>query len=532
MIKRPTSAPPHGLFAAALRNDFLTFAGKSIMELDRHPLTVLPHVTLMAAELLGLYQRTTTQLIVNLPPRLLKSRLCTVCFAAWTVGKRPGQRVLVVSHDQKLADSLVDDIRTLVRAPWYEQAFAGAGESPDMSRSGHFKSQNGGEVMARSMDAGVTGHGFDLIVFDDPMDAGDANSAAARDRAIDLYEGKFRSRLQSQRDSAMMIVAQRLHRDDLCGHLETQPGWRRLVIPLVATSATEHRVGETVWQRPAGNNLDPDRYPAEWVEVQERQNPSVFASQYQQAPFLTESAILKRQWILTYSGRPPADAHRITISVDCAASQKAGSSYTCMLVWATDGADHYLIEVVRDRLLFPDISDRLFSLIQKFRPQTVLIEDASVGAALIPHIKKLLPEKGLPTAVKAVKPILSKADRLRQHVDVFANGRIRVPEGRPSSEVYVDELMLFEEAGYSDQVDATTQYLDYAKERMGLAFTPVILGAGGSHNPPTPGNLSPRPVDQSTLRRPAHGEPSIRDPKAPRGKGFSGGRGMPRGFRR
>ena len=93
-----------------------------------------------------------------------------------------------------------------------------------MSRSGHFKCANGAEVMARSLDAGITGHGFDLMVFDDPMDAGDAFNAAARAHVIDLFERKFSSRLQSQGQSKILIVAQRLHRDDLCGHLISQGG--------------------------------------------------------------------------------------------------------------------------------------------------------------------------------------------------------------------------------------------------------------------------------------------------------------------
>jgi predicted phage terminase large subunit-like protein len=508
---------------AAIRDDFRTFAAKAVPELDSHPLQMRPHIELMAGGLDQLYRGATNQLMVNAPPRLLKSRLCTVCFGAWLIGKHPGFRLLVVSHDQKLADTLVDDVRRLVRSPWYADAFPGAGESTELSRSGHFQTRSGSQVMARSMEAGVTGHGFDLIIFDDPMDAGDANSAAARENVLNLFDRKFRSRLQSQRDGKILVVAQRLHRDDLCGQLASREGWLNVILPLIANEATTHVAGEAVWHRKAGDILDPDRYPAHWIEKENRQNPSVFASQYQQAPFLTESSMLKRDWVATYQGRPPVEANKITISVDCAASQRSGASYTCMIVWATDGTDHYLVEVVRDRMLFPAMSERLIDLICRFRPGAVLIEDASVGTALIPHVKTLLPNLGVATSIKAVKPTQGKADRLRVHLDIFANGHLRVPEGRPISEAFIDELMLFEEGGFSDQVDATTQYLDYAKDRLGLAHTLIIKGVTAS-NPYARTPIAPRPIDRSTLRKPAHGVPSLRNPQSPRPGGFGRGR--------
>ena len=519
-----TSEPsfsPQAVLDAALREDFMTFAAKVVLELDRHPLTPRQHIELMASAM-GMLDRSVTQrLIINIAPRLLKSRLCTVAYTAWLIGRSPGVRVLIASHDQTLADTLVNDVREVVRAAWYERAFPGGAEGAVLSRSGHFKCANGAEVMARSLDAGLTGHGFDLMVFDDPMDAGDAFNAAARAHVIDLFERKFSSRLQSQGQSKILIVAQRLHRDDLCGHLISQGGWTVLALPLLATESLRYSVGETIWNRNEGDVLDPDRYPPDWIEIKARVQPSLFAAQLQQQPFLTESQILKREWIRTYQDRPPLEAHRVTLSIDCAASRKTGSSYTCILAWASDGADHYLLEVVRDRLLFPSIVNRVVELVDRLSPRTVLIENASVGAALIPHLTQLLVAKRRQTTVTSITPSGSKADRLRAHVDVFANGHVLVPEGRGTTEAYIQELMLFEEGGFSDQVDATTQYLDYAREPLGLGFTPVLLNAGGSNRPPTPSYT--RPIDRSTLRKPAHGVPSLRDPSAPR---------FPGGFRR
>ena len=83
--------------------------------------------------------------------------------------------------------------------------------------------------------------------------------------------------------------------------------------------------------------------------------------------------------------------------------QRAGSSFTCALVWATDGVDHFLVEVLRDRLLYPDLVDRLLGLTLHYGPRNVLIEDASVGAALIPHFSHLLLQARSKASVKAVR---------------------------------------------------------------------------------------------------------------------------------
>jgi predicted phage terminase large subunit-like protein len=504
------------VLAAAMRDDFLTFAGKAIPELDHHPLDVQPHVQLMAEGLHQLFDRKTEALMISIPPRLLKSRLATVCYTAWLIGKRPSEKVMVVSHDQRLADGLVDSVRTLVSTPWYAEAFPHAAAGFEYARSGDFKTRAGAEVMAKSIDGKVTGFGFNLIIFDDPIDAGDAGNATVRERLANLYDSRFRSRLENKAESQLMIVAQRTHRDDLCGHVAAESKWLRLVLPLLATEDLEHRVGDLVCRRSGGHVLDLDRYPADWIEEEMRLRPQQFASQCQQAPLLVETPLLKREWFRTFEGRHPIEAHNMTISVDCASSLKPGSSFTCMLVWATDGTDHYLVEVVRDRMLIDSMERRLLDLIIHHRPRTVLIEEQSSGAALIRSTQKALLGTHLATAVKIIKPSASKADRLARHVDVFANGHVFVPSDRPFGALFIDEHLLFEAGGHSDQVDCTSQYFDHVQGVLTSTYQKIIVGIDRPQPPPR--FTSSRPKDKSLFRTPAHGEASLRDPRRQRSR--------------
>ncbi|HLK26503.1 MAG TPA: phage terminase large subunit [Caulobacteraceae bacterium] len=518
MTEPPNPDDLRAVLAAATRDDFLTFVGRAIPELDHRPLDVQPHVEMMAAALDLLFRGETNALMINIAPRLLKSRLASVCYPAWLIGRRPAAKVMVVSHDQRLADRFVDAVRTLMSTPWYAEAFPHVAAGFEHARTGDLRTRSGAEVMAKSIDGGVTGFGYDLMIFDDPIDAGDANNATARERVAWLYDSRFRSRLDDKGKGQLIIVAQRTHRDDLCGHVASEAKWTRLVLPLVAAEDVEHRVGDRTWRRPAGHVLDLTRYSMDWVEDEQRLRPQLFAAQCQQEPMLVETPLLKRDWFKLYEGRHPLAAHDLTVSVDCAASLRAGSAFTCMLVWASDGVDHYLIEVVRDRMLIDAMEQRLLALILQHRPRTVLIEEASSGAALIRSTQRALAGTHLATAVKIVKPTASKADRLARHVDIFANGHVFVPSDRPFGAAFVDEHLMFEAGGYSDQVDATSQYFDHVHGVLVSSFPKVLMGLD---RPPQPPTFKPYlPKDRSTLRKPAHGEPSLRDPKRPRPRRF------------
>ena len=87
------------------------------------------------------------------------------------------------------------------------------------------------------------------------------------------------------------------------------------------------------------------------------------------------------------------------------------------------------------------------------------------------------------TLVKSTKPHRSKADRLREHVDIFANGHVFVPSDRPFTAGFVDEHLMFEGGGYADQVDCTSQYLSFLRESGARLFAPKILASVGPAHP-------------------------------------------------
>ena len=63
------------------------------------------------------------RLVVNLPPRHLKSLLASVAFPAWCLGHEPSAQILCVSYAQDLADKLSRDWRHIVASAWYRSVF-------------------------------------------------------------------------------------------------------------------------------------------------------------------------------------------------------------------------------------------------------------------------------------------------------------------------------------------------------------------------------------------------------------------------
>ena len=92
----------------------------------------------------------------------------------------------------------------------------------------------GGSRYATSIGGTLTGRGADLIIVDDPLKAEEAMSEPARKRVIDWYAGTLVSRLNDKEMGPIVVIMQRLHENDLAGHLLEQKGWIHLDLPAIA----------------------------------------------------------------------------------------------------------------------------------------------------------------------------------------------------------------------------------------------------------------------------------------------------------
>jgi hypothetical protein len=113
----------------------------------------------------------------------------------------------------------------------------------------------------------------------------------------------------------------------------------------------------------------------------------------------------------------------------------------------------------------------------KFRPGAVLVENASNGHALISRLLESFPSMNF----VPINPKGSKAERLARHRKAIAAGAISLQIKEPWNDVYIFEFVNHPKNG-SDQVDPTTQLLDWEPQNRGLAPSgPLHAGPAGAY---------------------------------------------------
>src|SRR6267154_1365067 len=81
------------------------------------------HIEIIAAELEACRNGKTNRLIVNLPPRSLKSVCATVAFPAWLLGHNASSQVICASYAQDLANKHAIDCRAVMMSDFYHSVF-------------------------------------------------------------------------------------------------------------------------------------------------------------------------------------------------------------------------------------------------------------------------------------------------------------------------------------------------------------------------------------------------------------------------
>src|SRR6202047_4512207 len=221
-------------YDAILRSDLGYFAERCFCELTpQAPFAMNCHIEVIAAKLAAVREGKIRRLIINLPPRHLKSLLASSAFPAWCLGHDPSAQILCVSYAQDLADKLARDCRGIMMSPWYRRIFA-TRLAPHRHAVQEFITTRQGYRLATSTGGVLTGRGADLILIDDPSKPEEALSEARRNATNEWFLNTLYSRLNDKCHGAIVIIMQRLHEDDLVGHVLSLGPWQVMSFPAVA----------------------------------------------------------------------------------------------------------------------------------------------------------------------------------------------------------------------------------------------------------------------------------------------------------
>jgi predicted phage terminase large subunit-like protein len=415
------------------------------------------HIEAIAYHLEQVWRGNIKRLIINLPPRHLKSLMTSVAFPAFLLGHDPSKRVIVASYGADLAVKLANDCRTIINSPSYKSIFPGLQISRLKNTESEIATTRGGFRLATSVDGSLTGRGGDIIIIDDPLKPSDAVSDAKRDHVNDWFKNTLYSRLDDKQTGAIIIVMQRLHDDDLCGFLtRNNSDWVVLNLPAIALKDERIQIGDgRVHQRHINDVLHPARESkSDLDKIRAELGEDIFAAQYQQCPSPPMGVVIKRDYIQYYDDLPMLRTRSPDLfqSWDTAVGVDGRNDYSVgVTVLFDERANYYVVDVVRDRLLYPDLKDLAIAQAKKYKPTTILIEAAGLGKTLVDHLRAV----GLPA--QAVIPEGDKLIRVSIQLEKFKKGRVFFPRQASWRGTLENELFAFPNGPNDDQVDALVQ---------------------------------------------------------------------------
>jgi predicted phage terminase large subunit-like protein len=242
---------------------------------------------------------------------------------------------------------------------------------------------------------------------------------------------------------------------------EASDDWTVLSLPAIAEVEDRIAIGDNeVYHRLVDEVLHPAHESRETLEKLRRTLGSdIFAAQYQQAPVPLGGGMIKRAWLRYYERHElPERTYRVKViqSWDTAAKDGAQNDWSVCTTWLVVDGIYYLLDVTRVRCEYPRLRDAAIALAQRFKPTSVLIEDACTGSALAsdlrPHLR---------SPVNLVPVDRDKKGRLYVQQAKFEAGRVLLPKGAAFLPELEAELLTFPQSRHDDQVDSISQALNY-----------------------------------------------------------------------
>lgn len=464
----------HELLNAILRSDFKSFVIKVFNTVSAGSEYLDNwHIDVICDAVMDMMENKNNRLIINIPPRYMKSIICSVALPAYLLGKNPKANIICVSYSDDLASKFANDCRNVIHSEWYRELFPMTRLHKSRQSISDFETTAGGGRMATSIGGTLTGRGADWIIIDDPLKPADAMSDTQREKVNDWYGSTLYSRLNDKSKGKILLIMQRLHQNDLTGYLsELNTDFKIIKLPVIAEHDEEWQVQNRITKsiriinRSKGELLHPNRENMSAItSMRNSMGEFAFAGQYQQRPSPIEGGIIKQDWLHFYKELPQKMSY-VFLSWDTASKTGTNNAYSACSVFGVDNNKIYLLEMYRDRIEFPTLIEKMKSMHKKYQDPSrhvyIIIEEASSGIQAIQQLKTLFGR-----TVIGIKPITDKISRLTGVSSYIENGTVLFPAN--SGYWWRDfekELLTFPASTFKDQCDALSQGIEEASKYL------------------------------------------------------------------
>lgn len=469
------------LLNAICREDLTAFAQKAFQVIEPGtPFEYNWHVEVICEHLMGLTHGIVQDLIINIPPRFLKSVITAQIYPAWLMGRDPSSQVIGASYAHSLAERNVMKCRQIMQSEWYMELFPRTIISKDQNQKDYFTTTQNGAYKGTGIGGTITGFGCNVLIVDDPINPREAVSDTIRTNAIDEIRSTLFSRFNDYKNRKFVMIMQRLHDDDPTGNLIKDGGYTLLKLPVRANEDINISFNGKSWSMSAGDYLSPRMGKESIDKLRQDLGEYHFAGQYLQEPVPIGGGELLPEWLQYYS---PAGAKpqrmNVCILVDAAGGDEVNkkkkklSDWTAMAVigLAPDN-NYYLLDMIRDRLNPTERVETLFMLHRKWndlcgKPPKVGYE--KYGMMTDTHyIKEKQKQDAYMFPLIEIGGSMAKEERIRRLIPDMQRGRWYVPhaltyidgEGRSFDlvkELKTAEMATFPRAKHDDMLDAISR---------------------------------------------------------------------------
>ena len=418
------------------------------------------HVDAICEHLQAISEGQLNRLLINIPPGTMKSTLVSVFWPAFEWGplNKPHTRVIGASHEQGLAVRDTLKMRRLVESDWYQSLWP-IQLRRDQNEKMYYENGSTGFRQACAVKS-MTGRRGDRVIWDDPHSVESAISDSDRATALRVFQETLPTRVVNPDSSAIVIVMQRLHENDVSGFiLEGDYGYEHLCLPMEyeAPAAGEKKkttcIGFSDPRTEEGELLFPARFSAEVVERDKKLMGSyATAGQFQQRPAPRGGNLFAWEKLEIVDGYP---AFKKVIRYWDKAGTEDGGAYTAGVLMGAGVDDYYyVLDVVREQM-------------GATRREKVIRQTAEVDTSYVTIWIEQEPGSGGKESAESTilttlagfsahseRPTGDKAVRAEPFAIQVEASRVRLLRG-PWNKDYIAELKTFPASKYKDQVDAS-----------------------------------------------------------------------------
>jgi predicted phage terminase large subunit-like protein len=458
------------------------------------------HIDAMSDWLMAVTGGQVTRLIINIPPRTSKSSVVTIFYPCWEWLQNPSQRWVFSSYGIDLSRKHSVARRDIILSPWYQRNWGSVIQlSGDQNVKTEYANTRQGVMLSTSTGGTVTGFGGNRIIIDDPLKPEESLSDLARETANRFFDQTLWGRLDDKKKGAIVLVMQRLHENDLTGHLlsgsKSGEKWEHLCLPaedtpgkVISTPSHQYTRARLLW---------PEREDEPQIAAAKlRLGPYGYAGQYLQQPAPPGGGRFKREWYRYFTTRvsageteillhQPDGAVKIVKPKDCtrwammdpAGAKKTQNNRPCytviMGIDITPARDILIFDMYRQQVSIPQAAEDAEAFYKRHGLLWLGIEKNGIGLGVV----QMLQRTGL--AIREVLARGAKEARSETAEIMMAAGRVYFLRDAPWLFALQHELEMFPAGEYADQADTlahSAQYVNFGMVQTNPSSnTPVAV---------------------------------------------------------